>query len=318
MRPTPRDWLLLAGLGLVWGAAFMATKVATEDFPPLTLAGARLGLGALTLLAVLRLRGDWLPGFARPEERGFWRSAVAVAFLSNAMPFTLLSWGQRHIDSSLAGILTATVPLFVLPLAHRFVPGERMTRRRLSGVALGFAGVIVLAGPAAAAALAGGGALVPLAGGGALAPLAIGACLVSAFGYAAGSIVAKRAPQLGLIRFATAALAIATAMVLPLALVLEAPLAIRPSAAGAAALVYLGLVPTALATVMLLAVIGSAGPAFLSNVNYQIPVWAVALGALVLGETPSPRLGLALCLVLAGLAVAQNIVGIRRGGHARG
>jgi drug/metabolite transporter (DMT)-like permease len=310
MRPTPRDWLLLAGLGFVWGASFMATKIATADFPPLTLAGGRLAVAAATLLAVLALRGGGLPGFASAEERGFWRHAVAVAFLSNALPFSLLAWGQRHIDSSLAGVLMATVPLFVLPLAHQFVPGERMTRRRIAGFALGFAGVVVLVGPAATAALSG-----PADG---PAALAVGACLATALCYASGSIVAKRAPQLGLVRFAAAALMIATAMVVPLAFALESPLSLRPSAETAAAVVYLGLVPTALATVMVLTLIRSAGPGFYTTVNYQIPLWSVVLGALALGESPEPRLGLALVLILAGVAVAQNLVGLRRGGHARG
>ena len=107
-------------------------------------------------------------------------------------------------------------------------------------------------------------------------------------------------------------------MTLPVALITEAPLAARPGFAEVVAVLYLGLVPTALAMLMLLSIIGSAGPGFLSLVNYQVPVWAVVFGVIVLGEVPSPRLWLALLLILAGLAVAQNMLGLRRGGHARG
>ncbi|MEM6422313.1 MAG: EamA family transporter, partial [Pseudomonadota bacterium] len=88
--------------------------------------------------------------------------------------------------------------------------------------------------------------------------------------------------------------------------------------ATVAAVLYLGLGPTAIATVMLLAVIRSAGPGFLALVNYQVPLWAVVFGVSVLGETPSPRLGLALVIIVLGLAVAQGVLGLRRGGHARG
>ena len=309
MQATPRDWALLMGLGMIWGASFMATKVATDDFTPLTLSGLRLTLAAVTLWAVLRLSGQALPGLATRRERLFWLAAAGMAFFSNALPFTSLAWGQRHIDSALAGVFMATVPLFVLPLGARFVPGERLTARKAAGFVLGFAGVVVLIGPSA---LAGIGAGPPLA------LLAQGACLAAAFGYASGSIVSKRAPQMGLLRFGTAALIIAACMTLPMAFVLEDPLGARPGWREVAALTYLGLVPTALATLMLLTVIGSAGPGFLSGVNYLVPVWAVLFGWAVLGETPSPELGIALVLILGGLALAQARLGLRRGGHARG
>ena len=309
MQATPRDWALLIGLGMIWGASFMATKVATGDFTPLSLAGLRVTLAAATLALVLRLNGQWLPGIATGQERLFWLAATGMAFFSNALPFTALAWGQRHIDSGLAGVFMATVPLFVLPLGARFVPGERLTARKAGGFVLGFAGVLVLIGPAA---LAGLGTGPPLA------LLAQGACLAAAFGYASGSIVSKRAPQMGLLRFGTAGLILAACMTLPAAFVLEDPRAAAPGWASLAALVYLGLVPTALATLMLLTVIGSAGPGFLSLVNYLVPVWAVVFGWAVLGETPSPRLGLALVLIMAGLALAQARLGLRRGGHARG
>lgn len=306
MHATPRDWALLGGLGLIWGAAFMATKVATADFAPLSLAAGRLAAGALALGLVLRLTGGRLPG---PGARAFWLSALGVALLSNILPFTALAWGQRHVDSALAGVFMATVPLFVLPLAHFLVPGERMTLRRVTGFLMGFTGVLVLIGPAA---------LAGLGEGQGLALLAQGACLLAAFGYASGGIVAKRAPPHGLLVFGTAALGLAAAIAVPLALWQEAPLTRLPTIEGAAALIYLGLLPTALAQVMLLAIIRSAGPGFLSLVNYQVPVWAVLFGALVRGEAPSPRLGLALALILAGLAVAQVRVGLRRGAQPRG
>ncbi len=303
------DWLLLAALGIVWGAAFGATKIATRDFAPLSIAGLRLAIGAAALFAVLRLSGGRLPGWRDPEQRRFWAAALAVGFLANAMPFTLLGWAQRHIDSALAAVLMATVPFLVLLLGHLFVPGERVTGRRVGGLILGFAGVVTLIGPEA---------LLSLGHGGSLALAAQLACLLVAFGYAAGAVVARLAPPLGLLRFGTAGLIFAALMTLPPALVLEQPWSAPPSAAGLLAILYLGLLPTALATVMLLAVIASAGPGFLSLVNYQVPVWGVVFGTLFLGETPSPRLALALALILAGLAVAQSRLGLRRGATARG
>ena len=309
MTAKPRDWMLLCTLGAIWGGAFMATRIARAEVPPLSIAAIRLGLAALALLAILAIRGERLPGWRSARERAFWAYAAGVALASNAVPFSLLSWAQGHIPSGLAGVFMAMVPLFVLPLAHRFVPGERLTWRRAIGFALGFAGILVLIGP---------GVLAGLGTGGSLALLAQLACLVVALHYATGSIISKRAPDLGLIRFAAAALTIAALLTVPLAVLVERPEPGAWSALSWTALIYLGLLPTALATIMLLAIIASAGPGFLGLVNYQVPVWAVAFGVAFLGEDPSPRLWLALVLILAGLAVAQNVVGIRRGGHARG
>lgn len=292
-----RDWLLLAALGIVWGAAFGATKLATRDFAPLSIAGLRLAIGAAALFAVLRLSGARLPGWGGPAERRFWGAALAVGFLANAMPFSLLGWAQRHIDSALAAVLMATVPLLVLLLGHFFVPGERITGRRVAGFVLGFAGVVTLIGPEA---------LLSLGHGGSLALAAQLACLLVAFGYASGAIVARLAPPLGLLRFGTATLIFAALMTLPAALVLERPWSAPPSAAGLLSILYLGLLATAVATVMLLAVIASAGPGFLSLVNYQVPVWGVVFGTLFLGESPSPGLAAALAMILAGLALAQG------------
>ena len=309
MTPSLRDWLFLLALGAIWGGAFMGTKIATADVPPLSIAGVRLGLAAVAMLGLLALRGEGLPGPGTPRAGAFWLHAVGVGIASNALPFSLLAWAQGHIPSGLAGVFMSMVPLFILPLAHVFVPGERLTWRKAAGFFLGFAGILVLIGP---------GVLAGLGQGGGIALLAQLACLGVALNYATGSIISKRAPDLGLIRFAAAALLIATLLTVPLALAVERPDPLGWSVESWTALVYLGLLPTALATLMLLSIIASAGPGFLGLVNYQVPVWAVVFGVVFLGEDPSPRLWLALVLILAGLTVAQNLTGLRRGGHARG
>ncbi|MEM6972227.1 MAG: DMT family transporter [Pseudomonadota bacterium] len=300
---------MLITLGMVWGAAFMATKVATADFGAFAIAGLRLALAAVAINILRAIVGEALPGLRTPEDRRFWVFALAVALTANAVPFSLLSWAQAHIDSALAGVLMTTVPFFVLPLGHVFVAGERMTLRKTAGFTLGFGGVAVLIGP---------DAVFGLGSGGSVAILAQLACLTVALCYAAGSITSKRAPDRGLIAFSTAALSLAAAITMPLALALDDTLQVMPSWQAVAAIAYLGLVPTAFATVMLFAVIRSAGPGFLALVNYQVPVWAVIFGAVFLGETPSPRLGIALVMIAAGLAVSQGLLGLRRGGHAHG
>lgn len=299
-------WAMLVALGMIWGGAFMATKIATDSFEPFTLSAIRIWIGAAAILAYLFATGQSLPPLSGPGRR-FWAFAVLVGFLANAMPFVALGWAQRHIPSSLAGVYMTTVPFFVLPLGHLFVPGENLTLRRVIGLCIGFVGVLVLIGPTIAG-----------AGTGSIVVLAQLACLLTAIGYASGGVASKRAPQMGVIRFGAAALLAAAVMVTPVALILEAPFANAPQADALVAAIYLGLLPTGLATVMLLAVIDRAGPGFLSLVNYQVPVWAVIFGVVFLSEPLPGRLWAALALILIGLAVSQNLLALRRGGHARG
>lgn len=308
MTATLRDWILLSSLGLIWGASFTFTTIATADFGVLTLAAGRLVIGAAVLGMIMKIRRERLPELFLPENRRFWAFALASAMITNALPFTFLSFAQRYVDSSFAGVTMASVPLFVLPLAHMLVPGEAMTMRRCGGFILGFIGILVLFGPDALDEIGGETMLL----------LAQLACLGTAFCYALGSIVAKLAPQVGLLRFGTAALLIAAVIAVPIAWFGEGLPAAQPSLTGVAALVYLGLFPTGLATLMLLSVIASAGPGFLSLVNYLVPVWAVVFGILLLGEGLTWQMGAAVILIFSGLAVSQGIIGIRRGGHARG
>lgn len=308
MKTTSRDWILLCCLGFVWGASFMATEIATAEFDVLTLAALRLIIGAAVLTALLILRREWLPGFATSHEKSFWMFAFGSALATNALPFTLLSFAQRHVDSSFAGVVVSSVPLFVLPMAHFLVPGERMTWRRSIGFLLGFLGIVVLLGSDAL--------IHPVED--PIVLLAQLSCVAAAFFRASGAIIAKRAPQLGLVRFAAAGLILGAAIAAPIALIVEGVPAVPTSLPGVLAAAYLGLIPTALALVMLLSIVASAGPSFLSTVNFQVPLWAVFFGVVVLGESLPPQLGVALALTIGGLALSQGLVGLRRGGHAQG
>ena len=214
-----------------------------------------------------------------------------MGVFSNALPFALLSWGQERVSSGFAGITMAVVPLLVLPLAHVFVPGEQMTLRKAVGFVVGFAGVALLVGPGGEA---GSGAV----------GLARIACVAASCSYAVGAIITRLAPPGPTLSFGAAGLLIAAAISVPLALVFEGWPASPPLPALLGVL-YLGIFPTALATIALVYVVQSAGPSFMSLVNYQVPVWAVILGLVVLDEDLPPQFLGALALILAGLAVSQ-------------
>ncbi len=288
---TARSWAMVATLGLVWGATFMGIELALEGFTPLWVATGRLSLAAALLCAVWAVRGG--PVRLTADGRARWPFVLAVGLTGTMLPFMALSWGQTHVTSGFAGVCMAAVPLMVLPLAHVFVPGERLGWRRVAGFLVGFAGVAVLIGP---------GALAPTgAEGEALGRLA---CLGAAGCYAVSSIVTRRCPPIDPVALASLTLLVGAAVALPIALAVDGPPA-PPPAGALAALVTLALLPTAAATLLRVVVIRSAGPVFMNLVNYQVPVWSVVFGWALLGEALPPSLLTALALILAGLVLSQ-------------
>jgi drug/metabolite transporter (DMT)-like permease len=295
--PSLRAWLALGLLGLIWGGSFLAVAVALTGFGPLSIAAARIGIAAVILTALAFAAGQGLPPAGTARGRRIWLHCLGMGIFSNALPFALLSWGQRQVTSGFAGITMAVVPLLILPLAHLFVPGERMTWPKAAGFAIGFVGVALLVGT-------GGG------GPGESAGLARAACVAASCCYALGAIVTRLAPGGPYLSFAAGGLVLAAAAILPLALLVEGVPA-RPPLPALLAVLYLGVLPTAIATVLLVYVIQSAGASFLGLVNYQVPVWAVILGLVALGEELPPQFLGALALILAGLAVSQVRIGRR-------
>ncbi|WP_069299649.1 DMT family transporter [Neptunicoccus sediminis] len=287
------NWSLLLLLGMIWGASFMGSKYALTGFGPFTVAAIRIALGAVALTVMIYALGRRLPDWSGPNGKRIWLHCLGMALFSNAIPFTLLSWGQLHVTSGFAGITMAVVPLLVLPLAFFLVPGEQTNLRKIIGFCIGFAGTVVLIGVDA----------LDLSGHD-LEGLARLACVGAACCYAIGSIITRLCPPVSNMGFAAGALLLASSLMVPLALFIEG-VPDAPATEAIWGVIYLGLFPTALATIMLVTVINSAGPSFLSMVNYQVPVWAVVFGVLLLGETLPGRFIWALALILLGLAISQ-------------
>jgi drug/metabolite transporter (DMT)-like permease len=287
--PPLRAWLALGLLGLIWGGSFLAIAIALAGFGPMSIAAARIAIAAVILTSLALATRNGLPPTGSERGRRIWLHCLGMGLFSNALPFALLAWGQRQVTSGFAGISMAVVPLLVLPLAHLFVPGERMTPRKTAGFAIGFLGVVLLVGTGAS---------------GESAALARAACVAASCCYAVGAIVTRLAPRGPSLAFSAGGLLLAAAVMLPVALAAEG-LPATPPLPSLLAVMYLGVLPTALATVMLVYVVQSAGPSFLSLVNYQVPVWALILGLAVLGEDLPPRFLGALALILAGLAISQ-------------
>lgn len=288
-RPGLLQWSLLLALGMIWGASFLGVEKALESFPPITIAAQRIALAAVILTGA-----SFAMGIGLPKDRRTWLFAFGMGLFSNAIPFTLLSWGQQHVTSGYAGITMAVVPLLVLPLSHFLIPGMRLTPMKALGFGIGFIGVVVLIGPAK----------IMQSGGGDIENVARIACVVASMCYAIGAVLTRLAPKGEAMAFSAAALIMGALVAVPIALVVDGVPA-APTLPALAGMLYLGVFPTALATIMLVFIVKTAGPPFLSLVNYQVPIWAVIIGMVVLKEELPSSFIWALGLILAGLAVAQ-------------
>jgi drug/metabolite transporter (DMT)-like permease len=275
-----RAWAAFATVSVLWGIPYLFIKIAVDDgLSPGFIAWTRVTLAAVVLL-VLAWRAGRLP-----ELRGRGRWLALYALLEISIPFPLIAAGEKHVTSSLAAIVIATVPLVVALLALRFDAAERASGRRLVGLLVGFGGVIALVG-------------VDLAGN-TTELLGAGAVALAAVGYAAGPMILKR-HMADLDPRATmgASLAIAAVILLPLA-ALDPPSG-AISSDSIVALVVLGLLCTAAAFVVMAVLVTEVGPGKALVITYVNPVVAVALGVAVLDERPGAGAIAGLLLILAG------------------
>jgi drug/metabolite transporter (DMT)-like permease len=288
---TASDWALLALLSIVWGGSFLFVGVAVRELPPLTIVALRVVTAASALLLTLRLMGVDLP-----RTRQVWAAFLGMSILNNVIPFTLIVWGQSHIASGLASILNATTPLFTVIVAHYLTDDERLTGQRFAGVIVGFAGVAVMIGAAAFASL---DASI-------LAQLAV---LGAALSYGFSGVFGRRFKTMGIPPLATAAgqVTVSSAILLPAALIVDRPWTLAmPSTGAIVSLAALGLVSTAFAYLIFFRLLARAGATNVGLVTFLIPVSAILLGVLVLGETLAMRHVAGMALIGAGLVLIDG------------
>jgi drug/metabolite transporter (DMT)-like permease len=275
-----RAWTGFAALSLLWGVPYLFIKVAVDGgLSPAFVAWVRVVLAAVILLALAGRAG------VLPTVRGHWHWLAIYGLIEIAIPFPLIAAGEQHVSSSLAAILIAAVPLFVALLAIRFDHAERATGSRLAGLLIGITGVVVLMGIDVA------GKRDEMLGAAAI--------LVAAFGYAAAPMVLKRKfAHLDSRAAMGTSLAIAAVVLTPFAAL--APPDAMPDADVLASLAVLGIACTALALVVLTALIVEIGPGRALVITYINPVIAVALGVLILGEHLGTGSVVGLLLILVG------------------
>jgi drug/metabolite transporter (DMT)-like permease len=297
MRMDGRDWAILLVLSVIWGGSFFFIEIAILSVGPFTLVLIRVAIAAAFLWLWLLVRRERL---AMPPGAAF--AFLVLALLNNVVPFVLFAWAQEEITGGLASILNATTPIWGVVVAHAFTADEKATPAKVAGVLLGFGGVAVMIGAD----------LLGDIGRSALAQLA---CLVSTLCYALAGVWARRFRTMGVppLAVSTGQLTFASALMLPLVLLFEPPwLAPSPAPEAWAALVALALFCTSIAYILYFRLLASAGATNSLLVTFLIPITAILLGALILGERLEPRHILGMALIGAGLATIDGRLLSRR------
>ena len=302
--PTLRHWLMLAVLVFSWGSAIILTRVAVEDLPPLWITAGRLGSGAVALILyrVLVVRRRWSLE---------WRHApwvVWLALLSSAMPFLLIAWGSQFTRSAIAGILMGTVPLSVLIFAHLFLPDEKLTRHKAIGFLIGFAGVLLIIKPDTGALAADNQSEL-------IGQLAI---FLGSLCYALNSVSTRRMPPADNIDKATAVVTTAAVMLIAACLAFEPFEDLgRASLPDYLILLYLGIIPTAFASIVLFVLLSQTTAGFVATSNYLIPVFTALGGIALLGEQLSASAWIGFGVIMVGIAISERKLSTRRAAAKR-
>lgn len=287
----PREWVLLVVLSLAWGCSFFFTGVAVHALPAFTIVLLRVAVAALALNLTVRAMGLRMPLDGRS-----WAAFIGMGALNNAIPFVLLVWGQHHIASGLAAILNATTPLSTVLVAHWLTTDERLTPAKLAGVLAGLLGVVVMLGP-------------DLLGGLGTNVLAELACLAATVSYACAGVFGRRFRRMGIPPLVTASgqVTASTLLMLPLTLVIDRPWTLAmPGTDVLLALVGIGLISTAAGYVVYFRILAASGATNLLLVTFLIPVSAILLGTLVLGEHLAARDFAGMALIGLGLAAIDG------------
>jgi drug/metabolite transporter (DMT)-like permease len=286
----PVDWLVFGLLSFCWGSSYLFIKIGVDaGLEPFTLVTLRLFVGLLLLWTVALAAREPLP-----NSRRMWAHLFVMGLLSIALPFSLITAAERSVDSALAAILTAAVPLFAIPVAALALRDEPISRPKLGGVLIGFIGVALLVG------------LDPAAmGSGELGSKA--ALIGAAASYAIGATYARRfASGLRPVVAAVLQVTLASLITAALAFTFEKPLDSPLTTGAVVAVLWLGALGSGVAYLAFFRLLGAWGAGRTLLVNYVLPLWGIALGASVLGEQIDLSVLTGTALIMGGIVLANT------------
>jgi drug/metabolite transporter (DMT)-like permease len=288
-----RNWLVFAFLSLIWGSSFLWIKLAVQELSPLGVASMRIGLGLFGLLVFMRVKGIRLP-----VDRKTWLLYLGTALLNTALPFPLIAWAEKEISSGMAAVINGTVPIFTHIIAHFLFHDERLTPKRILGLAFGLGGVIVLSSrelfdPAARSTLPG-----------------VLAMLTAIFIYGCANAYARKylkgkPPMIT----STMTLLIASLLLSPAWLIVDRPVHLPVQPITWIALLWLGWLGLSTAYVLYFDLMEHWGPSRLSTIAYVFPFMGMLLGVIFLHEELTWRLFAGACLIVAGIGIINTSYG---------
>ncbi len=296
-------------LVIIWGASFVAIKIAITDITPAWLAAARIFIATILMIVYARLSN-----IRPPEGTAEWGVALVLGVIGTSLPFALIGWASMFVPSGIAGLMMATNPMLVLLLAISALPEEPPTPNRIAGLIIGFFGVaMVIAGrgdpdfslPAATP--------LPQAGFD-WSLLAYLALLLGALGYAINNVVSRRATNMPHATRGYGALLTAAPSAIILAALSEPfPEFFTMNINALGAIVYLAVLPTWIATLILYRLIAHTSAGFVAQSNYLVPATAILLGAWILGEQLALIQYVGFGLILLGIGIAESLFNSKKG-----
>lgn len=285
------DIAILIILSVIWGGSFFFVEILVDYLPPLTIVALRVGLAAIILWVIVIFRRLPLPRTLKQ-----WRGLFIVGLVNNALPFCLIVWGQTQISSGLASVLNATTPFFTVAIAGLYLADESFSRAKFTGVITGLLGTAILIGPEALSGLSGS-----IAG-----QMAV---MLAALCYAAAAVYSRRFKAWGVspLMIATGQVTMAAIILLPITLFIDQPWTLPlPPLHAIGAMIGLAVISTVIAYILYFRLVASAGATNAALVTFLIPVSAILLGTVVLGETFTALQALGAILIGAGLIIMDG------------
>jgi drug/metabolite transporter (DMT)-like permease len=277
----------LLAVSAIWGSAFICISIALDDFSPVAIAGWRVTIAAVIVLLICRWQG-----LSIPTDRQSLLLLATVGLLNSAVPFSLIGWGQlQGVNSATTALLISASPFATLLFSHLLTKDDRFTWYKLAGLIVGFSGVVVLL----SGEIASGGSVMGM--------LAI---MSASFCYAFSTLMIRKLGSIPSLVIVAGALVASSIVLFPIVLIFYPPSTQSVSTETLLALLYLAILPTALAYILRTQITQTNGALFMSNVGYLIPFFAVIWGWLFLNEVPGINMVMALVLICAGIALGQK------------
>lgn len=283
-------YLYLLFLSIVWGCSFLFLKIIAPTVPPITIAAARITIGALVIVSYVLMKGDKLP-----IHSSIWLKGSIIGVIGTGIPFILISWAMLYINSGIGAICMSIIPLFVFVMAHFTTHDEKMSWAGLLGIISGIIGILVLFYDT-----------LNMSDVDAMGTYALIAMLIASFGYALGNILIRRYVKTEPINTSFVMLTTSAIVIWPLALIFEQPLSIDFGSVEVLSILYLGILPTGITTMILVMLTQKAGSTFVSYNTYIIPIVGVIAGYLFLNEALKETTFLSIMFIAIGIFISQR------------